>query len=458
LNELIEEDNQVLDKTVVYSYDEGGNITQKRETRHDTGAQTVFAYSYDNTWKDKLVNYNGKQITYDGIGNPLTYDGYTYTWEEGRQLKSITGNSKSISFKYNDAGIRTEKAADGVVTKYYITGRKINFEDNGTDSIYYTYDDQGDLISMNLKGEEYYYIRNGQKDIIGLFDSNAVQVVSYLYDSWGRLVSIKDQDGTDVTGNADHVGYKNPYRYRGYRYDSETGLYYLNSRYYNPEWGRYLNTDAAAGKTGVLLSHNLFAYSMNNPVNMEDVNGYWPGWLRRAAAAVKRVFNRIVRAVTRVVAAVKKAVSNVASRAAKVYYSIRPSNKQVKSVVGSTAVAGIEEGISSSLEKVPEHISLQTNRAMRRAGEQLIIPVRVAGIARGISSVEKIGAAGLASTGISVWDNFHSGYSSSEAWRRTEIDVGAATIGIGVGLSTISFGWAIGITFLLGTASEIMKN
>jgi hypothetical protein len=95
---------------------------------------------------------------------------------------------------------------------------------------------------------------------------------------------------------------------------------------------------------------------------------------------------------------------------------------------------------------------------MRRAGEQLIIPVRVAGIARGISSVEKIGAAGLASTGISVWDNFHSGYSSSEAWRRTEIDVGAATIGIGVGLSTISFGWAIGITFLLGTASEIMKN
>lgn len=296
LNELIKEDNQVLDKTVVYSYDEGGNMTQRRETQHGTGVQTVTTYSYDNIWKDKLVNYNGKQITYDVIGNPLTYDGYTYTWEEGRQLKSIAGNNKSISFKYNDSGIRTEKAVDGIVIKYYITGNKITFEDNGTDSTYYTYDDEGKLISMNLNGVEYYYIRNGQKDITGLFDSSAVQVVSYLYDSWGRLVSIKDQDGADVTDNADHVGYKNPYRYRGYRYDSETGLYYLNSRYYNPEWGRYLNTDAVAGKTGVLLSHNLFAYSMNNPINMEDPNGYWPAWLRRVAAAVKRVFNYIVRA------------------------------------------------------------------------------------------------------------------------------------------------------------------
>lgn len=87
-------------------------------------------------------------------------------------------------------------------------------------------------------------------------------------------------------------------------------MYYLNSRYYNPEWGRYLNTDAVAGKTGLLLSHNLFAYSMNNPINMEDPNAYWPSWLRKAAAAVKRVFNSIVRAVTKVVAAVKKAVSN----------------------------------------------------------------------------------------------------------------------------------------------------
>jgi hypothetical protein len=99
---------------------------------------------------------------------------------------------------------------------------------------------------------------------------------------------------------------------------------------------------------------------------------------------------------------------------------------------------------------------------MRRAGEQLIIPVRTAGIARGISSVEKIGAAGLAglaSTGISVWDNFHSGYSSREAWRRSEIDIGASAIGIGLGVAfSPSILGVLGIAFVLGTAAEIMKD
>ncbi|WP_411681920.1 RHS repeat-associated core domain-containing protein [Clostridium thailandense] len=127
---------------------------------------------------------------------------------------------------------------------------------------------------MNLNGVEYYYIRNGQGDIIGLFDNTTKQLVKYVYDTWGKLISIKDVNGVDVTNNTAHVAYKNPYRYRGYRYDNETELYYLNSRYYNLEWGRYINADAVAGGTGILLSHNVFAYSMNNPANMVDPNGY----------------------------------------------------------------------------------------------------------------------------------------------------------------------------------------
>ena len=122
---------------------------------------------------------------------------------------------------------------------------------------------------MNLNGVEYYYIRNGQNDIIGLIDGTGAQVVSYTYDSWGKLISI---DGS----LKDTVGVKNPYRYRGYRYDTETGLYYLNSRYYNPEWGRFINADALAGSTGDLLSHNVFAYCKNNVVNMSDPDGYMP--------------------------------------------------------------------------------------------------------------------------------------------------------------------------------------
>ena len=112
---------------------------------------------------------------------------------------------------------------------------------------------------MNLNGVEYYYIRNAQGDIIGLKDKTGTQVVSYAYDSWGKLIS--------TTGSlASTVGVKNPYLYRGYRYDTETGLYYLQSRYYNADWGRFINADGLIGQTGALLGHNLFSYSNNNPV------------------------------------------------------------------------------------------------------------------------------------------------------------------------------------------------
>jgi len=129
---------------------------------------------------------------------------------------------------------------------------------------------------MNINGVEYWYIRNAQNDIIGLLDKNGAIISYYTYDSWGKLISIKDGSGTDITNNTASVGYKNPYRYRGYRYDTETKLYYLNSRYYNPEWGRFINADAAVGQTGSIQGHNMFQYCFNNPVNMDDPSGYWP--------------------------------------------------------------------------------------------------------------------------------------------------------------------------------------
>jgi RHS repeat-associated protein len=180
--------------------------------------------------KLKEVHYllNGiiYSITYDNICNPLTYDGYNFTWEMGRQLKSINGNGKAISYKYNDSGIRTEKTVDEVTTNYKLVGDKVTFETNGSDKIYYT------------------------------------------YDTWGKLISI---EGT----LKDSVGVKNPYRYRGYRHDTETGLYYLQSRYYNPEWGRFINADEYIGEVGTLLSSNMFAYCLNNPVNLYDPSGSW---------------------------------------------------------------------------------------------------------------------------------------------------------------------------------------
>ncbi|MDT8716237.1 RHS repeat-associated core domain-containing protein [Clostridium sp. 19966] len=143
---------------------------------------------------------------------------------------------------------------------------------------------------MNLNGVEYYYIRNGQGDIIGLFDKAGATVASYTYDTWGKLISIKDGSGADITNNTASVGYKNPYRYRGYRYDTETGLYYLQSRYYNSDWGRFINADGDIGVQGNLLSHNLFAYCKNNPANGVDSEGFSAlsvfGWIIDAGEAV----------------------------------------------------------------------------------------------------------------------------------------------------------------------------
>ena len=244
-----------------------------------TPTQTInYAYA-DTNWKDKLTSYDGKAITYDAIGNPLTYDGWTNTWEEGRQLASVSKTGQSLTFKYNDSGIRTQKTVNGVTTKYTLNGDKVTLEDNGTDKIYYTYDASGQLVSMNLNNVEYYYIRNAQGDITGLFDKAGAQVVSYTYDTWGKLLST-------IGTLASTVGAKNPYLYRGYRYDSETGLYYLQSRYYNPDWGRFIHADNEGGQVGELLSHNVFAYCMNNPVNRSDPDGHWSIWATLAVVAV----------------------------------------------------------------------------------------------------------------------------------------------------------------------------
>ena len=122
-----------------------------------------------------------------------------------------------------------------------------------------------DMVLYN--GATYRYVHSLQGDILGLQDSAGNLVVEYRYDAWGRQIS--------KTGSlAATLGTLNPFRYRGYVFDEENGLYYLRSRYYNPEWGRFINADVLLGKRGVLLSHNLFTYCRNNSVKYSDHNGY----------------------------------------------------------------------------------------------------------------------------------------------------------------------------------------
>jgi len=145
----------------------------------------------------------------------------------------------------------------------------VTAETTGIQTQYYTYSATGELVGIRWDGDSYYYIKNAQGDIIQIVDDDGSVVVAYTYDTWGKLVSITGSAATTL-------GVANPYRYRGYRYDNETGFYYLNSRYYDPEVGRFINADEVS-VTGVnpmgLTDKNLFAYCDNNLVNRHDPRG-----------------------------------------------------------------------------------------------------------------------------------------------------------------------------------------
>ncbi|MBS3990618.1 MAG: hypothetical protein KGZ51_00970, partial [Erysipelothrix sp.] len=140
LNEVVRENNQRDHKSFVYHYDLGGNLLSKVEYAYTTATLgtpiSTISYVYTNTnWKDQLTSFNGKVITYDAIGNPLTYDGTTYSWQ-GRQLVSSSKAGLNINYIYNDAGIRTSKSVNGVTTSYRLSGDKVTFEQTGSDTIY----------------------------------------------------------------------------------------------------------------------------------------------------------------------------------------------------------------------------------------------------------------------------------------------------------------------------------
>ena len=306
LGQIIRENSKSQDKTITYRYDGGGNLTERKEYTYSTGelgdpVQTV-AYGYgDMNWKDKLTSYDGTEITYDAIGNPLSYLGKTLTWQNGRQLASLNDTDLTVNYAYDDSGIRIQKTVNGTETKFYLNGTVILTQMTGNERMDFLYDEAGDLLGFKYDGNSYYYIRNLQSDITGILNSAGEQIVSYAYDAWGKLLSV-------AGSAADTIGKKNPFRYRGYYYDTETGLYYLNSRYYNPEIGRYLNADKAIpGVGGDIRGYNLFSYCMNNPINMSDPNGQWPKWIQGVANAVE---NLVKKAINKAINNVKAALSS----------------------------------------------------------------------------------------------------------------------------------------------------
>lgn len=295
LDQLTRENNQAAGKTWVYTYDNGGNILTKKEYSYTTGtlgtALDTITYGYgDSSWKDLLTSYDGQALTTDTLGN-LTNDGtWSYTWQHGRQLAQMSkpsGNgTENINFTYDAKGRRIAKerettgAVDGDSYRYAFTAEYIYLDDTLTDmkwieidgsdsSFHFTYDATGPM-SMTFYGTEYFYLKNAQGDVVGLVDSSGTQVVAYTYDAWGNILS--------TTGSmAGSLGVTNPFRYRSYFYDTETDLYYLDSRYYNPESGRFANADdeelIVSSLDSATWDKNLFAYCDNNPITRTDANG-----------------------------------------------------------------------------------------------------------------------------------------------------------------------------------------
>jgi len=285
-----------------YVYDESGNILAKHRYYGENLNNTdTITYSYGNsTWGDLLTNYNGTAITYDAIGNPLKWHNASVLEWVGRQLNLIGYSDGSVTnFVYNADGIRTEKwyfnaggSRTGIV-KYTLDGSTIVAENRNGTNIYYTYDDKGAIMGMIYGGHSYLFSKNLQGDVIGIYNEDGNLVAKYEYSAYGEITAITDASGNDVSGNTSHIANINPFRYRGYYYDTETGFYYLQSRYYDPVVGRFLNADAIEYLgTGEFVSYNLFAYCGNNPVMGYDPLGTFNFW--KIAKGVGRIVTGIV--------------------------------------------------------------------------------------------------------------------------------------------------------------------
>ena len=202
----------------------------------------------------------------------------------GRQLAGMSKSGTNIAYGYDSDGKRITKTVNGTTYNYHYLGDQLVELTWGGNRMHFTYDEIGPA-SVNCNGTEYFYVKNAQGDVTGLVTTSGTRVVTYTYDAWGNPLS--------TTGSmAATLGEQNPLRYRGYVYDTETGLYYLQSRYYNPGWGRFINADGYASTGQGIIGNNMFAYCGNNPVKHLDPQGTF---FKEIGVFFKRVLSNLKR-------------------------------------------------------------------------------------------------------------------------------------------------------------------
>ncbi len=270
-----------------YEYDSYGNILAKgsvlaTDGKLDRTSASNCVYTYDTVDHDKLVSYsngtNTFNMVYDSVGNPTSYKASALIWGKGRQLKKYGKHY----FEYNADGIRTARyfntTVDGNTVQvrydYELEGTKLvrmlYRDKNGvTNELIPLYDTADSPIGIICNGTRYWYIKSLQGDILALRNDNGADIVRYRYDAWGKATVLRDNSGCDLADI-------NPFRYRGYLYDYEFGLYYLQSRYYDPETCRFINPDdiEIIGFGQLPLEYNLYSYCINDPINNTDIMGF----------------------------------------------------------------------------------------------------------------------------------------------------------------------------------------
>ena len=295
---LVTEKDYVDCKFYRYNYGDSANVHSKNIWDLDTNGnkinstkQTIYL-TYDDgdnaQWQDQLKSYNGQSITYDGMGNPLSYiNGMSFAWSRGRQLDKVTfSNNTTASYTYNENGLRTHKETNTESVEYtwddssLIREVVILKDTNKTYDVWYLYDENDSPVGfmyyqlINIGSNEhlslgrYYYEKDLQGNIIGILDAHGYEVATYSYDAWGNI--------TDTTYTSQLPYQLNHLTYRGYYRDEETGFYYLQSRYYDAEVGRFLNADDIKFldmAENMVSKNNLYCYCNCNPVNNIDPEG-----------------------------------------------------------------------------------------------------------------------------------------------------------------------------------------
>ena len=322
-NQLTRENNLDYDRTIVYVYDKGGNITQKTSYAYTLGDITpeteiknkaVYVYS-DPVWKDKLTSFEytdyedsdnsfSSAVEYDNAGNITYFNGSHYTWTAGRQLKSVTDSDGiRIDYTYNDNGFMTTQTeykngeyesttsyiwdSDTLIERRFynkndpesFTSSRIVYDSDGEPQALIVTSGKNGMLENEVGELILYYRRNLQGDITGLVDAEGSPMGEFVYDAYGNFTFKPESDG--LTGVLDCVisFAFTPISYRGYVYtslDSKHCYYYLGSRFYSPLLSRFMNADSIPDTGTGVVGTNMFAYCNNSPIVLVDPDGKMP--------------------------------------------------------------------------------------------------------------------------------------------------------------------------------------